>query len=254
MRLAEKLQSKGHLRVEAAPSDVSYDVVSLARSFRDVAFSYEFHFQGKRLVNERLEKPLKRWHGVIRYKMDGDGVTDADRDEVAALTARLSALTGLAFVPSSTDHDMLITIASAADRDRISRNLSERDHSAYQERYDIWRATPGWLCGATLSSSDADPGRLVFAHIFIAAEITGVLRRSCLHEEITQSLGLTNDSETARPSIFNDDHEFAVLTRHDETLLRVLYDPRLDPGMSAVEAMPIARRILNSMESALHDL
>ena len=45
----------------------------------------------------------------------------------------------------------------------------------------------------------------------------------------------------ARPSIFNDDDEFALLTRHDELLLEMLYDPRLRPGMTAAEAMPIVR-------------
>jgi hypothetical protein len=47
-----------------------------------------------------------------------------------------------------------------------------------------------------------------------------------------------------RPSIFNDDGEFALLTEHDEHLLRILYDPRLKPGMTAEEAMPLVRRIV----------
>ena len=44
-------------------------------------------------------------------------------------------------------------------------------------------------------------------------------------------MGLANDSPDARPSVFNDDEEFAFLTRHDELLLKMLYDPRLRPGM-----------------------
>ena len=81
----------------------------------------------------------------------------------------------------------------------------------------------------------------------IGAEATGVLRQACLHEEITQALGLTNDSPTARPSIFNDDQEFALLTRHDELLLRILYDDRLEAGMSPEQAMPVARKIADEL-------
>jgi hypothetical protein len=66
---------------------------------------------------------------------------------------------------------------------------------------------------------------------------------SCLHEEMAQALGLPNDSPTARPSIFNDDEEFALLTRHDELLLRILYDRRLQPGMTKKQAVPIVRQI-----------
>ena len=43
-------------------------------------------------------------------------------------------------------------------------------------------------------------------------------------------MGLPNDSPEARPSLFNDDLEFALLTEHDAVLLRMLYDPRLRPG------------------------
>jgi Protein of unknown function (DUF2927) len=52
----------------------------------------------------------------------------------------------------------------------------------------------------------------------------------------------------ARSSIFNDDEEFALLTDHDELLLRILYSPDLRPGMTPEEARPIvfslARRLL----------
>jgi hypothetical protein len=56
-------------------------------------------------------------------------------------------------------------------------------------------------------------------------------------------MGLANDSPEARPSVFNDDEEYALLTTHDEMLLAILYDPRLKAGMGAAEAMPIVREI-----------
>ena len=62
-----------------------------------------------------------------------------------------------------------------------------------------------------------------------------------------QALGLGNDHSEVRPSIFNDDEEFALLTRHDEYLLRILYDPRLKSGMTAEEAVPIVRQIIREM-------
>jgi hypothetical protein len=43
-------------------------------------------------------------------------------------------------------------------------------------------------------------------------------------------MGLANDSRQARPSIFNDDQEFALLTGHDELLLTILYDPACAPA------------------------
>ena len=60
-------------------------------------------------------------------------------------------------------------------------------------------------------------------------------------------MGLANDSPAARPSVFNDDEEFALLTRHDELLLRMLYDPRLRPGMTEAEARPIITDIATEL-------
>ena len=56
-----------------------------------------------------------------------------------------------------------------------------------------------------------------------------------------------HDDAQARPSIINDDQEFALLTRHDEYLLRILYDPRLEYGMTAAEGMPVVRRIVEEI-------
>jgi hypothetical protein len=69
------------------------------------------------------------------------------------------------------------------------------------------------------------------------------MRRACIHEEIAQSLGLTNDSHLARPSIFNDDDEFATLTSFDEILLQILYDYRLRSGISRQEASEYVRQL-----------
>jgi hypothetical protein len=73
------------------------------------------------------------------------------------------------------------------------------------------------------------------------------MRDLCINEELAQSLGLINDSPKARPSIFNDNEEFALLTRQDELMLRILYDRRLRPGMTLQEAAPIVARIANEL-------
>ena len=77
----------------------------------------------------------------------------------------------------------------------------------------------------------------------IRVELPDLMTSACIHEEIAQGLGLVNDSPSARPSIFNDDEEFALLTRQDELMLRLLYDLRLRPGMTLEEARPIVARI-----------
>lgn len=248
--LSQNLQSQGLLRTETEPLDAPFSLADLARNFHDVVFHYEFHFKDGRLINQRIEKPLKRWSGHVRYTFRGDAVTPGDRADTRALMGRISGLTGLTFEEVEGDHDLMISIASRKGRKAISRHLADADMPTYKRRYDIWRQTPGWVCGATLSASWENEAELIYAHVFIGDEVSGVLRKACLHEEIVQALGLTNDSDRARPSIFNDDQEFAFLTEHDAILLRTLYHPLLAPGMRAAEAMPIARGLLSATLAA----
>ena len=72
-------------------------------------------------------------------------------------------------------------------------------------------------------------------------------KRACVIEEVTQALGLPNDSFTVKPSIFNDDDEYQDLTWQDELFLRVLYDKRVQPGMTRAAFEPLARRIVDEL-------
>ncbi len=82
------------------------------------------------------------------------------------------------------------------------------------------------------------------------AGLPDALLRSCVEEELTQAMGLPNDDAGVRPSIFNDEKEFGVLTAHDELLLRILYDSRLKPGMTPETAMPVVRKIIAELRPA----
>lgn len=249
--LASNLAARGHLRVDTAPADAPFSTDDLVANFREIAFRYEFQFRDGALVEEPLETPLKRWQGPVRYRIEGDAVTGDDRAGVAALMARLAGLTGLGFTPVTGAHDLLITIAGPSGRDAVEAMLAAEGRDLYRRRYALWRRTPTWICGATLTADPAEPARIVHAHVFLGAELTGRMRQACLEEEIVQSLGLTNDSARARPSIFNDDQEFVRLTLHDAILLRTLYDPRLPLGATADQAMPEAARILAAHHAAM---
>jgi hypothetical protein len=71
--------------------------------------------------------------------------------------------------------------------------------------------------------------------------------RACVVEEMTQAIGLPNDSDSVHPSIFNDDDAHQDLTWQDELFLRVLYDPRVRSGMTQDAFALLARRIIEEL-------
>jgi Protein of unknown function (DUF2927) len=117
----------------------------------------------------------------------------------------------------------------------------------------IWYGATASPCAAQFFNVDrpaAEAGTILGALVLIRAGLPEPLLRSCVEEELTQAMGLPNDDAGVRPSIFNDEKEFGVLTAHDELLLRVLYHPRLAPGMPPERAMPVVREIIAELRPA----
>ncbi|MEC9435175.1 MAG: DUF2927 domain-containing protein [Pseudomonadota bacterium] len=242
-RTLANYQAAGLMRTEIDPPDAPFGDEDLIRDFEAIAFHMEFE-SATSLVSRPTEVELVKWRGPIRWKVTGDGVKDADLDAYRELTGRISRITGLEFREVNAEPDIFILIASARVRDQfvaqMLRNGGEGRIGLIQE----WARNDVFPCVGQVGRSKINGRWKNQATIAIKDELRGVLRLSCIHEELTQTLGLLNDDPRARPSIFNDDQEFALLTRHDEYLLRILYDPRLKAGMSAEKGMPIVRRIV----------
>jgi hypothetical protein len=156
---------------------------------------------------------------------------------------RIAGLTGLEIAEIESGWNFLILITTPEEHKDFRAVLAQL-LPATAKTFDLWRQSQRLICVAHNLFSGEDRNHIVTALVSIGSETSGLLRRACLHEEIVQALGLANDHPEVRPSIFNDDGEFALLTEHDEHLLRILYDPRLEPGMTAGEAMPIVRQIV----------
>lgn len=240
-------EAAGRLRTELAPEDAPFDNAALIRNFERIAFHTEFAPSEGALVAREAPVRLFRWIGPLRWRLDGDAATAEDRATMLALMARIERLTGLDVAEASAEEEPTLLILVATERYR--RGFVEMmDRSELSDRMRLvreWARDDRFPCVGQVGR--AEGAGVTRGLIVVKAETRGLLRRSCLHEETVQSLGLLNDDPGVRPSIFNDDQEFALLTRHDEYLLRILYDPRLSPGMSAARGMPIVRRIVEDI-------
>ncbi len=67
---------------------------------------------------------------------------------------------------------------------------------------------------------------------------------SCVVEELTQILGLPNDSKTIYPTIFSDRNIYKLLTGLDFLLLKLLYLPEVKSGMTKSQLKPIIQQQL----------
>jgi len=247
-RVQQDLLTQGLLRTDGGGPDTPFTRRQLVENFVRIALYEEFASGGGQLVPRETESRLHRWKQPIRMRVRfGDSVPlaqrEKDRKAVAAYADRLSRVTGLPIRQSSAGANFHVFIVNQNERRTLGTQLRaiipDIDANAIETVQNMRRST---LCLVFARDNDAD-GSYTEAVAVIPAEHPDLLRLSCIHEELAQGLGLPNDSPQARPSIFNDDEEFGLLTSQDELLLRMLYDPRLRSGMTVSQARPVAEVI-----------
>jgi hypothetical protein len=252
-RLERDLVSRGLLRRDRGGPDTPVDSRMLTENFMQIALFDEFVPDSDRIIARESASALRRWNDRVDIELVfGASVPDAerarDRATVTALAGRLATATGHPVGATTGSGNMKVFVVSEDERRALGPRLRSLIPGISPP---VVRAVtdmpPTIFCLMIAFSTDDAPFVYRRAVAIIRAEHPPLLRQSCLHEEIAQGLGLANDSPAARPSIFNDDEEFALLTTHDELLLAILYDPRLQPGMDAATAQPIVRTIAEEL-------
>ena len=248
-RVESDLTVRGLLRIDGGGPDTPYTSAMLARNFERVTF-FDEHTLGARLESGGgQQRLLSRWDQPVRIAMEfgpsvSPDVAGSDRDLVAAFATRLARVTDHPITASRFRANFHVMVMGEDDRSAMRARFAELLPGISATNLARLMVMPKDMhCLVIVSHAEAPNPRILSAVAIVRAEHPDLLRRACYHEEIAQGLGLVNDSPYARPSIFNDDDEFALLTSHDEALLSMLYDPRLRIGMSADEARPLVIQI-----------
>ncbi len=247
--LQQDLLVQGLMRTDGGGPDAPYTSDMLARNFARTAF-YEEHEIGDRLKNSSgVSRRLARWDVPVRIKVEfGPSVEPeqrkADRATVNGFASRLARVSGHPVSTTVGRGNFHVLVVGQDDRAAMTQRFSELLPNLTAANRAMLQNLPRDLhCLVVVSHADTETPRILSAVAIVRAEHPDLLRKSCFHEEIAQGMGLVNDSPQARPSIFNDDDEYALLTTHDEKLLSMLYDSRLSIGMTEETARPIIRQL-----------
>ncbi|NVO54462.1 DUF2927 domain-containing protein [Rhodobacteraceae bacterium B1Z28] len=252
-RVERDLLTRGLLRTDGGGPDTPYEADDLARNFEAIAFYSEYPDHVVSVGARQTDGQLSRWSGPVRIQTEfGPSVLPASREQDAAqvksYAARLAKLTGHPISTTGRKANFHVFFAGKDDSAYVVSRLRKLIPNISQASLELV-ANPraNFDCFVFASATNTSPYEYVRAVTLIRSELPDLVRRSCVHEEIAQGLGLSNDSPAARPSIFNDDDEFALLTSHDEKLLTMLYDPRLETGVSVDQARPVVRIIAREL-------
>lgn len=191
---------------------------------------------------------VRKWITPIRYHL----VHHAPERELHERLLRthfahLAELTGLAIGPAENAAQANFTVVLGGEETLKADLLQHFGWRSAQRREQFFREA---IClGVFKSGKD---GRIVGAAIIIPVDRARARRAlvNCVVEELTQVMGLPNDSEKVFPSVFNDRSTDVYLSGLDVLLLKMLYDPRLKPGMDAQAARPVLETLAAEIERA----
>ena len=250
-----QIRAAGGMRTDYAPVDARFSKADLMRNFMRIAMFDEYEAVDGHYVANESPSNLRRFGRAVRVRVINGAATTSSAAQfniqaVAEYTNRLAAITGANIRIAQEDEraNMVVFFLNREEQPRYARQLGRYVTAPPFEVEDAFANSPNsLLCGAFSLSHKRTPDSYRSSVILIKSEHSEAMRAACVQEEMAQALGLTNDSRAARPSIFNDDEEFAALTRHDELLLKILYDSRLRAGMTPAEVRPLLPAIINDI-------
>lgn len=174
----------------------------------------------------RADLPIRKWEQDVKIKLHGTPTAE-DGQTLDAVIDELKGLVG------SID---IQVVDKTADRANINVYFVDpAEFSSYVPHQNPGRGGFVWI----QSSSGAIRG----ATVLIADRgLTQPQRNHIIREEVTQSLGLLNDSFQYRDSIFFQLwNAVTQYSQRDERVIQMLYRPEVRPGMSRNEALSALR-------------
>jgi len=200
------------------------------------------HFDRLAFRANRRER-VTRWVTPIRIALRGD---DAERwrPMVAAYAARLATLTGLeiGLVDRTRDSSANLYL-KLVPRERLYRLAIAYDDVTARS---ILREKADDGFGMTIIIP-MTATKITEAAVLLATDPGDDWLAMAIRHDLVHALGMLFHSTVLQPTLMGPEIGLSDLSDGDRIVIRALYDPRLRPGMTSDEAMPIARAIIGEL-------
>ena len=190
--------------------------------------------------------PVRKWITPVRYFIVHQvGDEELHRELVDAHFRHLAAITGLDIQPAASRAAANFQVVLTSE-DRLESELPRHFGSGLARQNEmLFRHS---LCVASFATERRGGIVRAMALIPVDAARARADLASCVVEELTHAMGIGNDTLQPLPSIFSRQSKLAFLSGLDYLVLKMLYDPRIKPGMSEKAARPVLKAIAAEFE------
>jgi len=197
----------------------------------ELEISERFRMVGFR---DDMGQPIRLHKWTAPLLVFADGASDEQRAIVEEHVTLLGSLTGLKARMEDDEPNMVVMFAT---EEELQSHLDEWARGG--DRVNL----PGFYRSDCFAMAGRRNGRH-FAMAFIRDGQSNEKTRLCVVQEMTQALGLIGDIDGRWDTNFASWGGADHLTDADRNLIRILYDARLQDGMSESVGMPIVRQIV----------
>jgi len=189
---------------------------------------------------------LHKWQQAIYYAViDHTGDQSLHQKMVRQHLKHLSLITEHKIAPARSEHTANLTVIFSSELNLDGDLLRRLGISNQQFRQSLNRNS---VCLAQLGyDKSANINQAIVIIPVDRARAHGKLM-ACVVEELSQIMGLPNDSVEVYPSIFNDQSFNDFLTGLDYLLLKLLYHSSLKAGMSSTQVHKELSEIMQTKE------
>jgi hypothetical protein len=214
----------------------SFTDSEIVEGFLKTAFGAEYHLAG------RVDR-IRKYDVPVRVFADG-----ANRADRKAQLARVVADIG-----QRIQH---LDIAMASSRDEANvivnlvrdRDLSRTIASFYgSERAKEIRASLDPQCLSGFRKNEKY--EIEHSDVILTVDSGDFVFLDCAYEELLQSLGPINDTNSVPWTMFNDKVSMGFFDVYDQYILNLLYDPRIRTGMTVQEVKQVLPEVLTDVRA-----
>ena len=217
---------------EGAPTQYThFTAAELSRGFLALAFGSDLRIGARPLG-------IRRFDHAIRVRIIGGGTVDRSNEMARVIDEYAREVPGLdlRLAPSTAPADIEVRLIDEKD----FQSALQAAFGAKVARTFVSRTDPQCM---TSVKSTAD-GKIVHSVSFIIVDKGEDVFLDCAYHELLHAFGLSNHDQHNPWTTLNQKRMVGYLTVYDRSLLTLLYDHRIQPGMTMRQARAVLPNII----------
>jgi hypothetical protein len=207
----------------------SFTDAEIADGFLKTAFGAEYHLAG------RVDR-IRKYEVPVRVFADGRADRKAQIATVVSEIARRVQHLDIAMSPRSDDANVRVKLVHDRDLNRTIASFYGIDR-AREIRTSL---DPQCLSGFRKNEAF----EIEHSDVILTVDNGDFIFLDCAYEELLQSLGPINDTDSVPWTMFNDAVQMGYFDVYDQYILNILYDPRIKAGMTVQDVNAVLPAVL----------